>query len=462
MQYTHTSLATLKTLLATRLGDAGSAASKVTWTDAAGHSELGLYLKEACRTFQGLTSFFRLRSQAVLSAGVNFYDLPTLFPNELAYTVVDQELIGLIQYHLYEPYSVLAWTGGEQFTLTDLVNALSRARNHFLDDTGIILTRKNPFAVGAGAGLVDVGAALNSDRIIDIMRAQWIDPSNRYYNVWRSDEIYADSLRAKWTLYPGIPYGFSIFGAPPLSVQLTPPPINNGKLELVIIEGGVTLDPTANTNAGTLLAVPDNYASAVKWGAVADLLSREGPAKDPFRADLAKKLYSILIGMAMNTRVIVNAELDGRPVKPDTLFALDAAHQGWEGLSTGAPADLAVMSHNLIAVRPAPDSSPHTLSGNLVVNASFIIPSADAGFVQVGRELIETLLDYAEFLAVFKLGGEESKGMSVLLERFLASCASYNSKLAGAIKAAEATMVPQRQRIEVPRRKMPRALQDRI
>lgn len=461
MAYSHTTFAQLKQLLANRLGDS----SKVTWTDVPDQplqSELGLYINESLRTFQGLTGFFRLRQQIPLTTGVSFYDLPTIFPIEVGYTIRDRELVGAIQYHLYEPFSPGSWTGSEQFTLADLVDALSRARNRFLDDTGIVVTKKAAFVVPAGDGSVDLGsaAALNSDRIIDIIRAQWIDPSGRYYNVWKSDEIYADSIRAQWTLHPGIPYGFSVFGVPALHIQLTPPNAANGQLELEIIEAGLPLDPTANAGLGTLLSVPDNFAWVLKWGALTDLLSREGQAKDPLRASIAQKMYLTGIGMAMQTQIILHPRLDGRPVKPDTVFALDTTHQGWQGRATGSPLDLSILSHNLFAVRPAPDSRPHSLDTNMLVSAT--VPNLDADFAQIGREQLDLILDYSEFLASFKLGGGEAQIQTARLDAFMAACLSYNGKIAAAVRAAEATRIPERQQLEVPRRKMSRAAQNRI
>src|SRR5437762_5788040 len=98
--------------LAERLYDATS----IFFSDA----ELGLYIKEALRTFNALANFYREEFVFNTQANVTWYDLTdtTNLPNTLRpFTVTDGSLIELIEYHLLEPPTTsypLVWAGSKQ------------------------------------------------------------------------------------------------------------------------------------------------------------------------------------------------------------------------------------------------------------------------------------------------------------------------------------------------------------
>src|SRR5512137_763605 len=118
MAYTHTTFLQAKQALAARLDDTGN----IHWSEA----ELGLWIKEALRTWGALTAYWRERGTFTTTAGTAFYTLPTQLSSLLGYTLYDQDLVTDIEYHLLEPPTPAAWTGTDQFTLSDVSAALQR------------------------------------------------------------------------------------------------------------------------------------------------------------------------------------------------------------------------------------------------------------------------------------------------------------------------------------------------
>jgi hypothetical protein len=57
------------------------------------------------------------------------------------------------------------------------------------------------------------------------------------------------------------------------------------------------------------------------------------------------------------------------------------------------------------------------------------VPVADADFVQVARDDLDVLIDYAQHLAAFKQGGDEFLRTMPLFKRFMQQASAYNSKL---------------------------------
>jgi len=57
------------------------------------------------------------------------------------------------------------------------------------------------------------------------------------------------------------------------------------------------------------------------------------------------------------------------------------------------------------------------------------VPVADTDQVQVSREDLDAIIDYATHLASLKMGGAEFKNTIPLFQRFQEQCALYNSKL---------------------------------
>lgn len=443
MAYSHTSLAGLKAQLSSRLGDA----LKTFWVDI----ELGLVLSEAIRTFGLLSAFWRERGTLVTSSGTAFYDIATNLDNGqptnnniLSYTVTDRDLVQQIQYHLLESASSQSsWTGTEMFTLDDIRYALQRRRDQFLADTGVVVNRSL-----VNVASPPIGRQQLVDTIIDVRRAAWLGVSPfDYYNVlWRDDERLFTAANSNWSVTSGTPECYSIMAPPPLELQLAPPPLSTGQVELLTVDAGASFAPAS---AATIIGIPDDLTPAVKWGALADLLGNDGIARDAIRAAYCEQMYQLYVQFARVLPIVIHAELNGVPLIPATLYEIESSTPNWQNISD-TPQDIAIVSPNMIAINPVPDG---VYSITLDVVRKSVVPDSDGDSIQVGREQLDMIMDYAEHLALFKVGGQEWHATERQAKNFMAQSATYNHRIGAAARAAvSAAWQSNRQKDGIPRR----------
>lgn len=439
MPYAYSTFAQAKTQLAARLADP----NKVFWVD----TELGLFITEALRTFGLCSGFWRERGTFSTVSGTVFYDLNALLSNGtsllLSPTVTDRDVIQQIQYALLESAtSQSAWTGTEMFTYNDLANAVQNRLNQFLSDTGIVVNRS----------LVNVAAPPSgrqtlSQNIIDVRRAAWLgaSPFDYYVPLWREDERLLTAADQGWSANPGTPEAYSIMASPPLQFQLAPPPVSSGQLELLTVDS-TSLDPASGA---TVLGIPDDLTPAIKWGVLADLLGIDGIASDPARSQFAEQRYRQYVQLARTLPVVVHTEINGVPLIACTLQELESSTPTWQNLS-GTPVDVVLASSNLLALSPVPND---VFSVTCDVVRKTPIFTADTDQIQLGREQLDAILDYAEHLAMFKVGGEEWRATERQANNFLLQSITYNQRLSAAARAAfSASEQSQRQKQGIPRR----------
>lgn len=440
MGYTYATLGDLKTAAANRLDDP----AKVYWVD----DELAQLITEAFRVWQTLTAYWRGVGVFTPTAGTAAYDLSAVVPALMARTVTDQQAIFDLEYALLEP-KASPYAGSAQFTATDLVSAVERRRNQFLDETGCVVTVNAPFLVQAGDGIVDLPTALGHDRVISIRRGQWITTAGRYSNVMQQTKPNAVFFRS--FQQSGLtPYGYDPLSTSPQQIQLVPPPSDLGQLELWTVNAGTTL-----TGLGVVLGVPDNLSWAVRWGAMSDLLSRQGRGYDPALASICEDMYGLGVSAATSLSAILSARLDGRDIYPDSVYELDTAYVGWQGKKAAAPVSMGTMGWNTICLRPVPDSFPHSVTMDLVQNAP--VPTADTLPIQAGREVVDALLDYTEFAATAKLGYHEfAAAREQCFKRFLAVAEKYSGRVASLPYGLQLTREGDRQDKTKPQRRSTR------
>jgi hypothetical protein len=419
LAYTHTSFAQAKAQLAARLHDS----SMVFYLDA----ELGGYIKEALYVFGALTGFWRERGSFNTAANVTYYDLPTQLPTLLGFTITDRDLVNDIQYHLLEAANdwtvSTVWGGTAQFTMDDVVKALQHRRNQFLAETGMVLTQATTAEAIPTAGRISL-----ADTIIDVRRAVWRDAVTTVLtHLWREDEGALTSFSTTWASDTDVPYACSVLAPPPLALQVAPPPLHNGTLDLITVSTGATLDVTT----GVILGLPDDWCWVIKWGALADLLGKDGPAMDPARAAWCEQRYHQGVQIAREVSCIVQAKLSGVSLWTDSLQATDAAYPNWQGDAAAAPTDIAVAGYNLIAMRPVP-IGVYALTFDVVRCPP--MPINDAAQLQIGREQLDAILNYAEHLALFKVAGPEWQSTQRAADNFLVQALTSNDRLKAAAR----------------------------
>jgi len=389
--YTAPTLVQLRTVLAQRLQDP----TFVFWAA----PELNVYITEALRTWNVMAAWYRDRMAFNTTSATPFYDLAAVPGSLIPRTVTDQSLFEEIEYHLLEPPTPGTWTGSEQFNAQDLTTALQQRRDQFLLETGCVLTHST-----TSTGLPATGRIGLAPSVIDVRRMAFLDATGAYTYLSRVDENQLFAYLQGWSVNPGPVTAYSVVATPPVTVQLAPIPSVPGTLDLVTINSGAALDPTT----GVVLGVPDDLAWVVKWGALCDLLTKDGPPSDPFRAKYCQKRWEEGIKLARITATILFAYLDGLQVSPVSMFDLDhdPSHaSNWQNDTVGAPVTLAMSGMNLIALDPTPNSTPHSVQLDVLRN--FPVPVADSDPVQVGQEELDVITDYSEHLAAFKMSGAE-------------------------------------------------------
>ncbi len=388
MPYAYITLAQFRTALAARLQDP----TFQFWSSA----ELTLYIQESLRTWNAMAAWYRDRMVFNTTASNPFYDLSTVPGTLIPYTVTGQQIFQQIEDLLLEPVTSGTWAGSEQFTADDLTSAIQNSRDQFLLETGLVLQH-----VTGVTGNILTGRFDMPDDTIDLRRAAYFDANGNYTLLWRSDEYELNAYAQNWSVNPGPPSVYSIVATPPVRVQVAPLPNIPGTLDLITIDAGAPVDPTTTTTLG----IPDDFAWVVKFGALSDLLSKDGPPSDPFRAQYCDKRWEEGIQLARVTASVMFAQIDGLSVNVSSLFDIDTNLLNWQNLPPTAPYALGMAGMNLLVLAPQPDAGPHSVTLDVLRNMP--VPVADGDFIQVGREELDVITDYAEHLAAFKMSGAE-------------------------------------------------------
>lgn len=382
-------------------------------------AELQLYLTEALRTWGLLTGFWRDTGELTTVAYTGFYDLTALQNTSgtdlLNYTVTDKFLVTLIQYHFLEPATGSSWAGSEQFTLADITNSLQKRRDQLLADTGCVVTHTTGVSLPPNQGQLFL-----SDRIISIRRLAHINSVGIVTPLFPSDILAQRNYNSADIYTPGDPYSYSSASARPTEIILVPPSSQPGTLDIVSVNSGITLNPVT----GVILGIPDDYSMAVKWGAMADLLAKDGPARDPIRSAYCERRYQLAVELIKLAPVVVNAEINGVSLDTDSLTNMDSYNSTWQ-TTTGLPNSIASI-RTLVALAPCPDNI-YSIIFDVVCKAP--IPTSDLSFVQLGAEILEPLLGYAKHLASFKMGGEEFRNTFKEAQNFFNAALQYNERL---------------------------------
>ena len=418
MSYTHTTFAQLKTALANRLGDTANSY----WVDASGSgitSEIGQYLIEALQTWGLMTGYWRDSGTLNTAAGTALYNISTLQNTAsdplLSSTVTDTTISAVIQYHLLEPATGSTWTGSEQFTLADVTGALQRRRDQLLLETGATLTLSTQ-AMGAGVNTLDL-----SDTILAIRRLSWAGVTTGADWALYSEDINSQrNYSQSYLITPGIPQTYSSYSTRPLRLQIAPPSNEPGTVTVLAVESGATI-----TAAGVALGIPDDMAWIVKWGALADLLGRQGPGQDLPRSYFCERRWRLGVEMAKIYPTVVNAEINGISLSPDSITNLDQFSPNWYS-TQGVPTIISSL-RNYIALATAPDGVYSVL---LDVVRKAVLPVNDSDYIEIGREYLDAILDYAEHLASFKSGGYEFRHTYRGAQNFFNAAMTYNQSLA--------------------------------
>lgn len=444
--YTHTTRAQFEQIMALRLAETASTPFVRFVAD-----EIDLALTEALRTFSALTGMWQTTQVQLVTAGTQFIDLPALFPALRGYNVLDRDLVGMIQYALLEPKNTSGWSGSTQFSLALVTQALQRRRDQFLLETGCRVTRHAPIPDAPGTIDPAAGGEVALDQqIIDVRRAAWTTSDDKTSPLVASSNWSLRGFSATWNLSPGVPRTYAYNQYAPSVLQLGPPNADIGTLDLLTVDTGATLDPTV----GVLLGVPDDYTPFIKWGALADLLSADGPGRDFARASHCESMYQLGVEAVKASAVLIDARFNDRIVQFSSVFSLDSypTMAYWQN-RTGTPQVVAPVGLNLVAIA-LPPAADTAMTVTIATNAP--IPAAPGDYIQVPREYLDLFVGYVEHLVMFKIAGREWGATQPLAQAFFAAAQARNQRLAAvSVFEDDQRMFTQAQERAKPRRDQP-------
>jgi hypothetical protein len=420
--YADTSLADATVLVATRLLDP----TFLRWSQA----ELGRYVVEALRVWQGLTAQFK--DVAVFPTVQNqaFYDLQAVAPALRPLTVLDTDLVLEIQDHLLEPESRTTWPGSLQFTLPMVLTAIQRRRDQFLTETATVVTQVTDTIAPPPDGRIFL-----PDAILRVERAAWQSTDGTVRPLLRTDEWGLNHYARPWVQAPARPpRRYSVGVTPPLEIQVQPVPQDTGVLSLLAIQTG----PIPIAGRSALLGVPDDWAWVVKWGALADLLAQEGLTRDTPRSQYCEERWRLGVDAAKTAPVVLTARIDNQVIPLGTVADADRYSVAWQNVS-GTPRRVLTAGQTLVALWPPPALSvapgPFSVTLDLVVNCPVPVLN-DQGFLPTDPGALDPVLSYAQHLALFKEGPGQLDQSIGLLDRFL--------KAAGAQTFSQSARIPAR------------------
>lgn len=428
--YNHTTFAEAKQRLANELGDP----SKVFFTD----HELGRYIVEALRWW-GLTAmYFRDTAKLTTVANQAFYFIEnSLFDGTgttllQSLTVTDRELINDLNYALMEP-QISSWPGGwvgtEMFSLGEINAILADSRDEFLKLTACIASEYSIYPVDARVPLpVDHIRILRAD--IDE------DNSDGPLPLWPVDQAQLLTSFIE-TISPGTrrPKSYAVSYSPQLSVDLWPEPQNAGGLNIQGIKSGVDLDPVTTP---TVLTIPDDASFLLKYRTMADLLSGDGLARCPQMAEYAAQRYEEGLSDVANYLSVL-WQNDGGPRGTITTVAQwDQNRPQWRQ-STASPRSCAQLNWNTIALRPVPDGI-YTMTFEAIKKAP--VPSLETDLIQVGRECMQAIYDYAGHIALIKSQGAEFEATMTRYQSARGMALEYRQQIASQSYLYQATQLP--------------------
>ena len=196
-----------------------------------------------------------------------------MFIPAVTYNVTACKLLEEIQFHLLEtPDDGVTWGSGI-WTQAEVVGLINERVSRWLVETGVIQTRIT-IAVAAGT----VGVDLPTDWI-EIRRVAW-----NSVEIPRVTLLELEADMPDWEDVTGVPSRYMEVPAPSLTVRLARAPTLAGTLDVIGVR-----EPTAiNASCASIFPIPDEWTPYIKWGVIADLLSKEGEANDPQRASLCE------------------------------------------------------------------------------------------------------------------------------------------------------------------------------
>lgn len=194
----------------------------------------------------------------------------------------DKALMSEIQASLLEPTidGGVTWTSG-MWTAAEVLQYINQRQDRFLKESQL-LTSWTTTAVAPG----QLRPALPTDWVATV-RVSWRGSGATFVNLPRADSWSADNGQPTWaSATAGRPTVYMDSETPTLSLQLAPAPTGAGTLSIYYVSVGNNLDGT-----GEIFDLPDEFIPYLKYGVIADMLTKLGRVQDAGRATYCEQRF---------------------------------------------------------------------------------------------------------------------------------------------------------------------------
>jgi hypothetical protein len=402
------SIASLEQLLAQRLGMSSG-------LDFWNLDELGIYIRQAIREFQVLTGFWRQTVQLTTTAGQPYYDLHA--NGAIPFTVLDTDILAQVGYHLLEYAGAGAYIHTSQFTIAAVAAAFDQRREEILGEARMVVSD----LPGVSGPPPPQGRALLPNSVIQVHRAEWQDAFTGIWGeVHRTDEMNASGWAYQWGQNPSLPTAYSMAATRPFVIQLIPAPVNEGSLEIL-----ATVSNPYVIGAAQTIGIPDDSAFALTWGILASVLAQDAQSRDFRRASYAASRFRAALNVLKTFPCVMQAYPGGFSQQPVTLHSLDHWRDGWRNATPALPTVVANAGRNLLACSPVPDAA-YNIALDCVANSP--ASGADSALMDIPGDIVTAILNGAQHLSAFKMGGAEWEGTFPAYQDFLSVAEAYTSR----------------------------------
>jgi hypothetical protein len=387
-------------------------------------TEVGLYLIEALQVLNANTSIWNAQFVLDWTPGSGWQSLNQTGSPRIR-TITDTQIYTQMQYQLMEPPTGSVWTGTNQFNITNLSQALQYRRDELLLASGanmVQITNIPSPVAGTSTTLPDT--------VLNLRRVRWIPSSlvnyQTPYTLWREDIESANAYGDTLSIQVGTPESWLITADAPLTFDVSMTPNTPGMWDLLAMESGVTLSPPTPN----ILGLPNDWCWVAKYGALADCLSNSPEASDPLRAKYCLDRYQRGMKAMLNLPWLIQASVANLPVDTISYVEMDAYSQSWETEGNPNDPNIIVGGMDFVAIAPFVAPQSPTVSSVLTVVGNAPIPNLPTDQIQLSRDGVEAVLNYAQHISMFKCGGADFQATLPLYKQFEDYCAVQNKRYA--------------------------------
>lgn len=204
--------------------------------------------------------------------------------------MIDQTMLTQLQYDLVEPQvdAGVSWDSG-LWSREEVLGALNFRQSLLLKSSLLVVSIANPqLTVTAGNTTVDLPA--DWIRTVD---AVWIGADGTTRELLRCSTFEMDHVTPSWAIISADPLSYVEYETPTLEMTIGPTPRQDGVIDLLYIARGPAL-----TGDGMVTSIPDELSDAVVYGALTDLLSKDGRGQDLLRAQYCQQRYELAVDLA--------------------------------------------------------------------------------------------------------------------------------------------------------------------